>query len=80
MTDSQQETSHVSVTIDGQQVNVDSDKVLIDACEEVGVDIPRFCYHKRMSQVGMCRMCIVEVDTGRGPSLQPSCMMTVTDG
>ena len=80
MTDSQQETDLVSVTIDGQQVNVNSGEVLIDACEEVGVDIPRFCYHKRMSQVGMCRMCIVEVDTGRGPSLQPSCMMTVTDG
>ena len=38
--------------------------------------IPRFCYHERMKPVGMCRMCLVEVDTGRGPALQPSCMIT----
>ena len=80
MTDIDQDSELISVTIDGQEVNVKSGEVLIDACEEVGVDIPRFCYHKRMSQVGMCRMCIVEVDTGRGPSLQPSCMMNVSEG
>lgn len=80
MTEIQQDSGLITVTIDGQEVKVKSGEVLIDACEEVGVDIPRFCYHKRMSQVGMCRMCIVEVDTGRGPSLQPSCMMDVSEG
>jgi len=40
-----------------------------------GVYIPRFCYHPRMNPVGMCRMCLVEVDSGRGPALQPSCMI-----
>ena len=63
MTEIQQDSGLITVTIDGQEVKVKSGEVLIDACEEVGVDIPRFCYHKRMSQVGMCRMCIVEVDT-----------------
>ena len=43
-----------------------------------GVYIPRFCYHPRMNPVGMCRMCIVEIDTGRGPALQPSCMIECT--
>ena len=80
MTEIQQDSGLITVTIDGKEVKVKSGEVLIDACEEVGVDIPRFCYHKRMSQVGMCRMCIVEVDTGRGPSLQPSCMMDVSEG
>ena len=40
---------------------------VIDAAERTGVYIPRFCYHPRMQPVGMCRMCIVEIDTGRGP-------------
>ena len=54
--------------------------MLIDAAERNGVYIPRFCYHPRMKPVGMCRMCLVEVDTGRGPALQPSCMLEVADG
>ena len=45
---------------------------VIDAAERTGVYIPRFCYHPRMRPVGMCRMCIVEIDTGRGPALQPA--------
>ena len=47
-------------------------ELVIDAAERNGVYIPRFCYHPRMKPVGMCRMCIVEVDTGRGPALQPT--------
>ena len=50
-------------------------ELLIDACERNGTYIPRFCYHPRMNPVGMCRMCLVEVDSGRGPALQPSCMI-----
>ena len=52
-------------------------ELVIDAAERAGVYIPRFCYHPRMQPVGMCRMCIVEIDTGRGPALQPSCMIPV---
>jgi NADH-quinone oxidoreductase subunit G len=55
-------------------------ELLIDAAERTGTYIPRFCYHPRMQPVGMCRMCVVEVDTGRGPALQPACMLEVTDG
>ena len=54
--------------------------MLIAAADRAGVHIPRFCYHERMSSVGMCRMCLVDVDTGRGSMLQPSCMVPVSDG
>ena len=50
---------------------------MIEAAERNGTYIPRFCYHPRMEPVGMCRMCVVEIDTGRGPALQPACMIPV---
>jgi len=70
----------VAVTIDGRDVVARKGELLIDVAERNGVYIPRFCYHARMRPVGMCRMCIVEVDTGRGPALQPSCMIECTPG
>ncbi|NCG24393.1 MAG: 2Fe-2S iron-sulfur cluster binding domain-containing protein, partial [Actinobacteria bacterium] len=72
--------STVSVTVNGEEIQGNVGELLIDACERNGTYIPRFCYHPRMSPVGMCRMCLVEVDTGRGPALQPSCMLAVTEG
>jgi NADH-quinone oxidoreductase subunit G len=71
------ETS-VSITIDGRQVDARPGELVIDAAERTGTYIPRFCYHHRMDPVGMCRMCLVDIDGGRGPALQPSCMVTVT--
>ncbi len=68
----------VPFTMNGQELMAEDGELLIEACERNGVHIPRFCYHKRMGPVGMCRMCLVEVDTGRGPALQPSCMIPVT--
>ncbi len=70
----------VSLTVDGAVITAGPGELLIEACERAGVYIPRFCYHPRMSPVGMCRMCLVEVDSGRGPSLQPSCMLSVAEG
>ncbi len=66
----------VNIVVDGMEVVASRDQLLIDACEAVGIYIPRFCYHPRLKPVGMCRMCLVEVDTGRGPALQPSCMIS----
>ena len=71
-------TEGVPVTIDGVAVEAREGELLIDAAERTGTYIPRFCYHERMRPVGMCRMCLVEVDTGRGPTLQPSCMVECT--
>ena len=74
-----EQSSTVEITVDGVAVTAHSGELLIAACERNGTHIPRFCYHPRMNPVGMCRMCLVEVDTGRGFALQPSCMVTVSD-
>ena len=70
----------VEIVVDGVAVEARPGEMLIAACERSGTYIPRFCYHSRMSPVGMCRMCLVEVDTGRGFALQPSCMVPVSEG
>ena len=77
MSDTTAETA-VSITIDGRQIEARPGELVIDAAERNGTYIPRFCYHHRMDPVGMCRMCLVDIDSGRGPALQPSCMVTVT--
>jgi len=74
------EGQDVQITVDGETVAAGPGELLIDACERTGTYIPRFCHHPRMKPVGMCRMCLVEVDTGRGPALQPSCMLPCTPG
>ena len=68
----------VSLVINGRQVTARKGELIIKAAEDNGEYIPRFCYHERMSPVGMCRVCLVEVDTGRGPQLMPSCMFAVS--
>ncbi|MHB8465600.1 MAG: NADH-quinone oxidoreductase subunit G, partial [Acidimicrobiales bacterium] len=70
----------VTVTIDGQEVQARPKELVISAAERAGVYIPRFCYHPRMRAVGMCRMCLVNVDSGRGPALTASCIAECTDG
>lgn len=77
---SEQLETAVAISVNGADVSAAQGQLLIDACEQAGVYIPRFCYHPRMRSVGMCRMCLVEVDTGRGPALQPSCMVEVSEG
>ena len=68
----------VILTINGKAVEAKPGELVIEAAERTGTYIPRFCYHPRLEPVGMCRMCIVEIDTGRGPALQPACMISVT--
>ncbi len=69
----------VSVQINGHTIEANPGELVIEAAERHGVHIPRFCYHPRMTPVGMCRMCLVEIDAGRGPALQPSCMIPVAE-
>ncbi len=66
------------VIIDGNEVEVDGAMTLIQACEEAGIEIPRFCYHERLSIAGNCRMCLVEV-VGGPPKPAASCAMQVRD-
>ena len=70
----------VAIQINGKDVVARKGDLIIKAAENADVYIPRFCYHDRMSSVGMCRMCVCEVDTGRGPALIPTCMVTVAPG
>jgi NADH-quinone oxidoreductase subunit G len=70
----------VTITVNGYELEVPKGQLVIDAAEQAGIWIPRFCYHPRMRPVGMCRMCLVDIDTGRGPALQPSCMIQASDG
>ena len=67
-----------TVNIDGLVVEAKPGELLIKVAQEHGVYIPRFCWHERMKPVGMCRMCLVEVDGVRG--FPPACTTTVTDG
>jgi NADH-quinone oxidoreductase subunit G len=68
----------VTVTIDGKEVQAPRGELLIKVAQEHGTYIPRFCYHERMKPVGMCRMCLVEVEGMRG--LQISCATPVVEG
>ncbi|HLF57260.1 MAG TPA: 2Fe-2S iron-sulfur cluster-binding protein [Thermoanaerobaculia bacterium] len=65
-----------SVTIDGRTVEVAAGTNLVDAALEAGVQIPHYCYHPRLSVVGQCRMCMVEVEGM--PKLQAACSTPVT--
>jgi NADH-quinone oxidoreductase subunit G len=73
-------SEQISLNIDGRTVTATPGELLIAAAERAGTYIPRFCYHPRMEPVGMCRMCLVEVDGPRGATLQPSCFIAVADG
>ena len=66
------------IIIDGHEVEVDGAMTLIQACEEAGIEVPRFCYHERLSIAGNCRMCLVEV-VGGPPKPAASCAMQVRD-
>jgi NADH-quinone oxidoreductase subunit G len=67
------------LTIDGIEVEVPNGSALIQACEAAGVEIPRFCYHERLSIAGNCRMCLVEVEKAP-PKPIASCAYPVADG
>src|SRR5713101_5281653 len=65
--------------IDGIELEVPAGITVLQACELAGVEIPRFCYHERLSIAGNCRMCLVEVKPGP-PKPQASCALPVADG
>ena len=67
--------NNVKVTVDGVTVEVAPGTTILQACEEAGAEIPRFCYHERLSVAGNCRMCLVEV--AKAPKPVASCAMPV---
>ncbi len=66
------------LTIDGKEIEVAGGLTVLQACELAGAEIPRFCYHERLSVAGNCRMCLVEME--RSPKPIASCAMPVGEG
>ncbi len=64
--------------IDGQEIEVSAGTTIIQACDLIGREVPRFCYHQRLSIAGNCRMCLVEVE--KNPKPVASCAMPVAEG
>ena len=71
-------TETIHLTIDGEEVSVVPGTTLLQACEVAGREIPRFCYHDRLSIAGNCRMCLVEVE--KMPKPVASCAMPAASG
>ena len=67
------------VTVDGIEIEVPAGATVLQACELAGKEIPRFCYHERLSIAGNCRMCLVEVKPGP-PKPQASCALPAAEG
>lgn len=68
----------IKVTIDHQQHVFPKAISIIEACQQVGIQIPHFCYHPKLDIAGNCRMCLVDVEGSRKPI--PSCANTIQDG
>src|SRR6201990_2823450 len=66
------------IIIDGKELDVPAEYTLLQACEEAGAEVPRFCFHERLSVAGNCRMCLVEVKGGP-PKPQASCALSIND-
>jgi len=64
--------------IDGTEVEIEAGLTVLQACESIGIEIPRFCYHERLSIAGNCRMCLVAME--KAPKPIASCAMPVADG
>ena len=64
--------------INNIDIEIEEGLTVLQACEKAGVEIPRFCYHERLSIAGNCRMCLVEME--KSPKPIASCAMQATDG
>lgn len=74
---SDQPTDQITLTIDGQKVTVPKGTLVVDAAAKLNIEIPIFCSHPKLDPVACCRMCMVEIDTPRGPMLQTACSVPV---
>src|SRR6201988_2151897 len=67
------------LTIDGPEIEVPNGSTVLQACEAAGAEVPRFCYHERLSVAGNCRMCLVEIEKAP-PKPFASCAYPVAEG
>ncbi|MGQ9681576.1 MAG: 2Fe-2S iron-sulfur cluster-binding protein [Anaerolineae bacterium] len=70
----------VSLIIDEQPVRVPAGQTLLQVARELGIRIPTLCYHEALEPYGACRLCIVELETARGPQLVTACTHPATEG
>jgi NADH dehydrogenase (ubiquinone) Fe-S protein 1 len=68
----------IPITINNKSFQVRATSSVLQACEEAGIDVPRFCYHEKLSVAGNCRMCLVEVE--KSPKPVVSCAMPISKG
>ncbi len=68
----------VKMVVDGQELDVAAGSTVLQACEQAGAEIPRFCYHERLSIAGNCRMCLVELE--KAPKPIASCAYPIAEG
>ena len=70
----------ITLTIDGQGIQVKEGRTILEVAREHGIPIPTLCYHEALEPFAACRMCVVEVETGRGRQLVASCAYPCADG
>ncbi len=70
----------IAVTIDGQKIETQAGRTVLEVAREHGIAIPTLCYHEALEPFGACRLCMVEVETSRGRQLVASCSFPCSDG
>ena len=68
----------ITLEVDGRAVEVAKNSTVMDAANELGIHIPHFCYHRKLSIAANCRMCLVQVE--KAPKPMPACATPVADG
>ena len=68
----------IKLLVDGKEIEIEEGSTVMQACEKKGAEIPRFCFHDRLSIAGNCRMCLVELEGSPKPIA--SCAMPATEG
>ena len=69
-----------TLMIDGKKIETQPDRTLLEAAREHGIWIPTLCYHEALKPYGGCRLCVVELETPRGPRLVAACTYPCEDG
>jgi len=73
-----EDASYIEVVVDGNPVQIESGSSILQAIESTGINVPRFCFHERLSVAGNCRMCLVEIE--KSPKPVASCAMPTMPG
>jgi bidirectional [NiFe] hydrogenase diaphorase subunit len=70
----------IRLTMDGREIKTEPGRTILEVAREHGIPVPTLCYHEALKPFAACRMCVVEIETGRGRQLVASCAYPCTDG